>query len=136
MDYYEKEFLKLEEEFHEVMHDYSLFQEDIDTCEKEIQEINDLLEKNDEFYLKKAIDKLKDLIKFVKNTSTSIQNEYERFDKLASIWDEIRIIDGDEKKVQDINNQVMKANKLIRSHSIIDLKEANKIMEELIKLNK
>ncbi len=133
MDYYYKELSKLQEEFHDVMHHYPLFTEDIDLIEKrDIKEINELLDKNDEYYLKKAIDKLKDLIKFIKDTSESIKKEYLRFDNLAGTWEKIELVDYDEKKLKEINNNVIKANKLIKSHNIKDLKEANKIMEDLI----
>ena len=137
MDYYYKEFSKLQEEFHEVMHDYPLFSETIkDIEEKDIKEINELLEKNDEFYLKKAIDKLKDLIVFVKKQSESINNEYSKFDKLVHIWEKSNLYNVSSDEIDKINYQVKKANDLIQSHNINDLKEANKIMEELNKLAK
>lgn len=137
MDYYYHEFSKLQQEFHEVMHDYPLFSETIrDIEEKDIKEINELLEKNDEFYLKKAISKLKDLINYIKNTSTSIQNEYDNFDRLASVWKKIEFVNVSEKDLNIINNQVQKANLLIKSHNLNDLIEANKIMNELIKGSK
>ena len=134
MDYYQKEFIKLKEEFHDVMHDYPLFEEDIDEIEeKRIKEINELLDKQDEFYFKKAIDKLKDLIIYIRDTSTNIKKEYNIFDKLANTWESIEIINVSSKELNNINDQVRKANSLIKSHKIKDLKEANKIMEELIK---
>lgn len=137
MDYYYKELDKLLEEFHEVMHDYSLFKEDIDQIEeKDIKEINELLEKNDEFYLKKAISKLKDLINYIKTTSISINKEYSRFSDLAKKWEKVELPIMDDKELNRINNQVFKANNLIKSHNLDDLKEANKIMEELIKMAK
>ncbi len=136
MDYYYKEFDKLKEEFHEVMHDYPLFMETIrDIEEKDIKELNELLEKNDEFYLKKAIRKLEDLIAFVKETSTSIKDEYAKFDKLASIWEKIRIVDVSDKELDNINSKVQRANQLIKSHDLKEIKEANNIMEKLIKEN-
>lgn len=137
MDYYYKELSKLQEEFHDVMHNYPLFSEDIDLIEeRDIKEINELLDKNDEFYLKKAISKLKDLIKYIKETSESIKNEYNKFDKLAGVWEKTELVDYDNKKLEVINNNVTKANKLIKSHNIKDLVEANKIMEELIKITR
>ena len=134
MDYYYQEFDKLHEEFHDVMHDYPLFSETIEIIEeKNIKEINELLDKNDEFYLKKAISKLKDLIIFIKDTSTSIKEEYNKFDKSANIWEKIEISDVSEKELSDINSKVNKANELIKSHDLLDLKEANKIMDDLIR---
>ena len=134
MDYYHKEFSKLTEEFHEVMHNYTLFSEMIDDIfEHDIEEINELLEKNDEFYLKKAIDKLKKLIEFIKNTSETITKQYELFDEQAHRWEKIEFIGVSEKELSDINAKVKKANSLIGEHNVKALIEANKIMEELIK---
>lgn len=136
MDYYYKEFQKLQDEFHEVMHDYPLFEETIkDIEEKDIKEINELLEKNDEYYLKQAIRKLSDLIDFIKNTSTSIKEEYQKFDKLASIWEKIKITNVTDKELDIINDKVKEANQLINSHKLKDLKEANQILQRLIKEN-
>ena len=113
MDYYYHKFEKLQDEFHQTMHDFPLFSEMIDKIyDKDIKEINDLLEKNDEYYLKKAIDKIDRLIDYVKDTSESIDREYDKFDKL--------------------NKRVNKANELIKSHDLDDIKEANKIMEKLL----
>ena len=136
MDYYYKEFEKLQKEFHDVMHDYPIFREDIDEEEKKIKEINELLDKNDDFYFKKAIDKLKDLINYIKETSTNIQKQYDSFDKLVSVWNKIEITKASEKELKEINDQVKKANILIKSHNLKDLIEANKILETLIKDNK
>ena len=135
MDYYYKEFEKLQEEFHDVMHDYPLFSEDIKEIEeKQIKEINELLDKNDDYYFKKAIDKLKDLINYIKETSTSIKKEYDTFDKLARIWEKTEI--NNKVDLNKINDQVKKANELIKSHKLSDLVEANKIMNDLINVNK
>ena len=137
MDYYYQEFTKLQKDFHEVLHDYPLFSEMIDDIfEKDIKDINELLEKNDEFYLKKAIDKLKRLIDYIKNTSESIKKQYELFNKGARIWEKIELSDISEKELDNINSKVKKANDLIQSHDIKDLIEANKIMNELNKLGK
>ena len=134
MEYYHQEFENLQEEFHEVMHDYPLFKETVDEIyDKNIKEIDELLEKDDEFYLKKAISKLKTLIKYIKDTSTDIDMEYEKFDTLAKSWDKIRIVNDDNEFLERINAKVIKANTLIKSHDLKEIKEANKIMEELIK---
>ena len=134
MNYYHEEFLKVQEDFHEVMHDYPLFKETIDEIyDKDIKEINELLEKDDEFYLKKAISKLNDLIKYVKDTSESINSEYNKFDRLAKIWDKIRIVNDDDESLDKINSKVKQANTLIKSHDLHEIREANKIMESLIK---
>lgn len=134
MDYYIKEFNDLQEEFHEVLHDYPLFSETIDDIyEKDIKEINELLEKNDEYYLKKAISKLKDIINYVKETSMSIKKEYSKFNKLANTWEKVRIVNVSDKELSIINHKVNKANELIGSHDLKDIIEANKIMESLLK---
>ncbi len=132
-DYYSKEFIKLQEEFHDVMHDYPLFHEDIEEIEeKRIKEINELLDKNDEFYFKKAIQKLKDLISYIKETSNNIKKQYDTFDKLASLWEKKEL--SEDADLTKINSRVKKANELIKSHRLKDLIEANIIMEDLLKI--
>lgn len=134
MDYYYNEFDKLQEEFHEVMHDYPLFQEMIDKIyDKDIKEINELLDKNDEFYLKKAISKLKDIIDYVKKTSKEIDKEYDKFDKLARTWDKIKFVNVEQSFLDNLNSKINKANELIKSHDLKDIIEANNIMEKIIK---
>ena len=134
MDYYNKEFLKLQEEFHEVMHKYPLFKEMIDEIEeKDIKELNELLEKNDEFYLKKAISKLEDLIKYIKETSTTIDKEYKKFDFLAKKWESVRMVNVTDQELDTINRKVNEANDYIKSHDVKKIEEANKILENLIK---
>ena len=137
MDYYYKEFEKLQNEFHEVMHHYPLFSSMIDEIEKrDIREINDLLDKNDEYYLKSAIDKLKKLINYIKTTSENIKKEYDKFDKLAGTWETIKLVNVDERELSRINSQVQKANELIKRQDLRDIKEANRILESLIKENR
>ena len=73
MDYYYHEFLELQKDFEKCLKDFPLFHEMIDEIyDNEIKEINELLEKNDEYYLKKAISKLQDVIDYIKKTSTNI----------------------------------------------------------------
>ena len=134
MDYYYNEIDKLQDEFHEVMHDYPLFQEMIDEIyDKDIKEINELLDKNDEFYLKKAISKLKDIIDYVKKTSKEIDNEYDKFDKLARTWEKIKFVNVEQSFLDNLNSKINKANELIKSHDLKDIIEANNIMEKIIK---
>ena len=133
MDYYYHKFEKLQDEFHQTMHDFPLFSEMIDKIyDKDIKEINDLLEKNDEYYLKKAIDKIDRLIDYVKDTSESIDREYDKFDKLARNWEKITFVNEEEDYLDKLNKRVNKANELIKSHDLDDIKEANKIMEKLL----
>lgn len=134
MDYYYHELEKLQEEFSKVISKYPLFQEMIDKIyDEDIKEINELLEKNDEFYLKQAIQKLKDLINFIKNTSKEIEKEYALFDKMAKDWEAKRFLDVKEDYLDKLNSQVKKANSLINSHDLKKIKEANSIMESVLK---
>lgn len=134
MDYYINELNKKEELFHDIMHEYPLFPEMIDDIfDKDIKEINDLLEKNDEYYLKEAIKKLDYLIDYIKKNSETIQKEYDKFDSLAKKWSTITLYDMTDAKLDIINGQIKKANELIKSHNIKDIREANQIMEELIR---
>ena len=134
MNYYLKKFEKLQEDFHEVIHDYPLFKEIIDNIyDKDIKEIEDLVNKNDEYYLKKAIDKLERLINYIKDTSTKITLEYKKFDKLVSEWNKQEFIDYSNEELDKINDKINKCNELIKSHDIKDIMEANNILEKLIK---
>ena len=133
MDYYYKEFEKLQDEFHETLHHFPLFKEMIDDIfDKDIKEINELLEKNDEFYLKKAISKLEDLIKYIKDTSTSIDSEYQKFDKQARIW-ESKTISVSNDILDKLNDKIKRSNLLIQSHDLKDLQYANKLLEEVLR---
>ncbi len=137
MDYYYNELSKLQDEFHEVIHDYPLFSETLNDIENhQLVEINELLEKNDEFYLKKAIEKLKDLISYIKNTSDTIKKQYDIFDKLAKEWEKVELNCVDDSELNQINDEINKANELIKSHDIKDLEMANQIMEKLLKYSK
>ena len=134
MDYYIKEFNKLEEEFHETLHHYPVFEETIEEInEKDIKEINDLLDKNDEYYLKEAIDKLKNLIAYLKDMNYKVNKEYQLFDKYARIWEKIKTLSVDEAELKKVNDDIRKANELIKSHNLKEIMEANSIMENLIK---
>ncbi len=134
MDYYIHEFEGLQKDFDKVIHDFPLFKEMIDEIEdKRIKEINYLLEKNEEYYLKKAIAMLKDLINYIKDTSNSINKEFDLFDKYARECEKKELYNNDESYIKEINYKVNEANRLIKSHDLKDLKEANKIMVELLK---
>ena len=133
MDYYYHEFEKKQEEFEEILHKYPLFQEMLDDLyEHDIKEINEFLEKNDEFYLKKALSKLDDIIKYIKDTSMSIDKEYEKFDLYAKKWEQMNFDEFNQKELDKLNIKIEKANELIQSHDLKKIKEANKIMESLI----
>ena len=131
MDYYIKEFEELKKDFEEYLKKYPLFQEIIDDIfDIDIKEINELLEKNDLFYLKKAINKMKDLIKYIKDTSLDIDKQYNKYNDLCNILDKINITNQD---IDKVNNNINKANNLIKSHNVKDLHEANQILEKIIK---
>ena len=131
MDYYIKEFEELKKDFREYLKKYPLFQEMIDDIfDIDIKEINELLEKNDLFYLKKAINKMKDLNNYIKDTSLDIDRQYNKFNDLCNILDKINITNQD---IDKVNNNINKANNLIKSHNIKDLHEANQILEKIIK---
>lgn len=131
MDYYIKEFEELKKDFREYLKKYPLFQEMIDDIfDIDIKEINELLEKNDLFYLKKAINKMKDLNNYIKDTSLDIDKQYNKFNELCNILDKINITNQD---IDKVNNNINKANNLIKSHNIKDLHEANQILEKIIK---
>ena len=131
MDYYIKEFEELKKDFREYLKKYPLFQEMIDDIfDIDIKEINELLEKNDLFYLKKAINKMKDLNNYIKDTSLDIDKQYNKFNELCNILDKINITNQD---IDKANQMINKANNLIKSHNIKDLHEANQILEKIIK---
>ncbi len=134
MDYYYHELEDIKKDFYDTLHDYPLFQEDVDEIfEHDIKEVNDLLDKNDEFYLKKAIRKLKDLIDYIKETNKEIKKEYALFDKYAKEWENSYIDSISQEELTKINSEISKANELIKSHSLKDICEANKKMENVLK---
>ena len=131
---YYKDFEKLQERFHEYMHEYPLFQEMIDKIyDRDIEEIHELLEKNDEYYLKKAISKLDNLNDYIKETSEEIDKQYKKYDSYAREWNDIGPLNINEDVLNDLNSRLKKANKLINCHNLEDIKEANRIMHSLIK---
>ena len=123
----------LEKDLHENLHEYPLFQEILDDIyDKRIPEIDKLLYKNEEFYYREAIKKLIKLNDYIKDTSKDIDKQYKLFDKQAIEWNKYVYINADKSIVDSMNEKSHKANKLINSHKIEDLHEANKIMHELI----
>ena len=134
MDYYLKEQEKLQEELHDVMHHYPLFSEMIDEIfEKDIRDINELLEKNDEYYLKEANKKLSNLIDYIKTTSTKISKEYSKFDDNAKKWEKVVIKNMDNGELEKINAKINEANELITHHDLSDIEMVNKIMEKILR---
>ncbi len=134
MDDLIKRFNELQEEFEKTLKDYLIFKEMLEEIdEKELPKINSYLKKNDIFYQREANDHLKKLIDYIKKTSLDIDKQYETFEKYVAKWNKISYINASEYDVRMINERVRKANKLIGSHKIEDLHEANKIMNEILK---
>ena len=124
---------ELEDKIHENLHDYPLFKEMLDDIyDKRFPEIEKLLIKNEEFYIREAIKKLNKLNDYIVNTSKEIDKQYKLFDKQAIEWNKYIYIDADQSIIDDMNDKSKKANKLINSHKLEDLIEANKIMKDLI----
>ena len=124
---------ELEKKLHENLHEYSLFQEILDDIyDKRIPEIDKLLCKNEEFYIKEAINKLVKLNDYIKETSKDIDKQYKLYDKQAIEWNKYTYINAEKIIVDSMNEKSKKANKLINSHRVSDLHEANKIMHDLI----
>ena len=124
---------ELEDKIHENLHDYPLFQETLDEIyDKRFPEIEKLLIKNEEFYIREAIKKLNKLNEYIINTSKEIDKQYKLFDKQCIEWNKYVYINADKDIVSSMNEKSHKANKLINSHKLEDLVEANKIMHDLI----
>ena len=124
---------ELQDKLHENLHDYPLFQEILDDIyDKRIPEIEKLLYKNEEFYYREAINKLIKLNDYIKETSKDIDKQFKLFDKQATEWNKYNYINAEQYIVDMMNEKSHKANRLIKSHKVSDLHEANKIMHELI----
>ena len=68
----------------------------------------------------------------IKKTSESIDDEYQKFDRLARIWEKENVLNVPQEKLDQINDKIARCNRLIESHDLNDLKEANKLMEEVL----
>ena len=124
---------ELEKKIHENLQDYPLFKEILDDIyDKRIPEIDKLLIKNEEFYYREAIKKLINLNDYIVETSKDIDKQFKLYDKQATEWNKYVYINADRSIVEDMNEKSKKANRLINSHKVSDLHEANKIMHELI----
>lgn len=128
------DFNKLQEEFHETIENYPILEEDFNNIfDKEIKEIEELLDKNDEYYLKKAISKLEDLIKNIKDMSNDIKNIFNKYDSLTKVWNSMKITKEISSTLLDkINNQVKKSHDLINNKNYQDVKEAYKLLNKAI----
>lgn len=135
MDDLIKEFNYLQEEFHQTVHDYPILEEDFNNIfENDIKEIEELLDKNDEYYLKKANSKLEDLIKFIEEMSIDVKDIFEKYDSLTKEWNSLEIKkEIDSRKLSQINKQVQKSNELINRKNYHDVKDAYKILNNAVK---
>lgn len=129
------EFNKLQEDFHETIEEYPILEEDFDKIfDDDIKEIEELVDKNDEYYLKKACSKLLDIIKKIKEMSQDIKDIFDKYDSLTKKWNEIEIDASIDPMLLDkVNKQVKKSNQLITSKNYKDVKEAYKLLSESIK---
>ena len=131
------DFNSLQEEFHETIENYPILEDDFNNIyDNDIKEIEELLDYNDEYYLKKAISKLEDLIKEIKVMSANIKMIFDKYDVLTKIWNEMEIKKEINSKTLDkINNQVKKSHELIMKKNYDDVNSAynllNKSIEEL-----
>ena len=124
---------ELQDMIHENLHEYPLFQEMLDEIyDKKFPEIEKLLIKNEDFYIREAIKKLDKLNDYIVNTSKEIDKQYQIFDKQAEEWNKYTYINADQDIVNQMNERSRKANKLINSHKLEDLREANSIMKDLV----
>ena len=134
MDYYHQKFHDLQEEFQEVMEKYPLFQEDIDKINNyDIKEIDELLKREGDYYFKRALDKLEDLIKDIKDKSTHITKVYKEYEELVEEWQKIDGYEIDESSLLDINKKVEQSGDLINRPSIKDIDKAIVLINEAIK---
>ena len=135
MDSLIKDFNELQEEFHETIENYPILEDDFnDIFNYDIKEIEELLDKNDEYYLKKAISKLEDLIKYIKEMSEDIQDIFNKYDSLTKIWNELEIKKEISSNTLDkINKQVKLSNELINRKNYKDIKEAYKLLNKAVK---
>lgn len=131
------DFNSLQEEFHETIENYPILEDDFNNIyDNDIKEIEELLDYNDEYYLKKAISKLEDLIKEIKVMSVNTKMIFDKYDVLTKIWNEMEIKKEINSKTLDkINNQVKKSHELIMKKNYDDVNNAynllNKSIEEL-----
>lgn len=135
MDNLIKDFNKLQEEFHETIENYPILEDDFNNIfDNDIKEIEELLDKNDEYYLKKANSKLEDLIKNIKEMSEDIKDIFDKYDSLTKIWNSLIIKkEISERTLDKINKQVSKSNELITRKNYKDVKEAYKLLNISVK---
>ena len=134
MDSLINDFNKLQEEFHETIENYPILEEDFNKIfDNDIKEIEELIDRDDEYYLKKAISKLEDLIKEIKVMSKDIKSIFDKYDSLTKTWNELEIKREISQTLLDkINNQVKKSHELITKKNFKDVKEAYKLLNKSI----
>jgi len=134
MDSFVDEFNKLQEEFHETIENYPILEDDFsEIYDNDIKEIEELIDRNDEYYLKKAISKLEDLIKKIKEMSKDIEKLFDKYDLLTKTWNDLEIKREINQTLLDkINNQVKKSHELIIKKNFKDVNEAYKLLSRAI----
>ena len=135
MDNLIKEFNQLQEEFHETIENYPILEDDFNNIfDRDIKEIEELIDKNDEYYLKKANSKLEDLIVYVKEMSEDIKDIFNKYDSLTKIWNNLEVKKEISQSILDnINKQVKLSNELIIRKNYSDIKEAYKLLNKSVK---
>lgn len=135
MDDLIKEFNKKIEDFQYYMDKYPLLHKDIHFIyEKKIKEIEDLVDKNDEYYIKKAIKEIDNLNDFIKDRSTKTNDIFKEFEKLSDEWESIQIKDNIEKTIiNKLNNNMKKSYELIKSEDFEDIVKAIELFRKTIK---
>lgn len=131
-----EELSKLEEKFKDTVEHYPLLHSQVDyVFDKKVPEIEELIDKNDEFYLKKAIRELDNLIDYIKEENSEIKKLYENFEKLSKTWDRMKLKVGTPKElIEEANDNLHKANDLINSQEKKDVKLALDYMNKAVNL--
>lgn len=132
MKYY-NEINNLIEEMYETLKKYPITKENIDKIfEDDLVDIQKLIDTNDEYYLKKAITKLKDLIENIKEINYYTEKYYNELDSLINKWKKIKL-NVSKEEIDIINKNIKKCNELLDTGEINDVIEIIKILNKLIK---
>ena len=128
------DFDKLQEEFHETIENYPILEDDFNKMfDNDIKEIEELIDCNDEYYLKKANSKLETMIKEIKKMSKDIKDIFDKYNSLTIIWNNLQIeSEISEKVLNRINKQVKTSYELITKKNYKDVEEAYKLLSKSI----
>lgn len=132
-DYY-KIISDKQKELDDAFDNYPVFNEKLKSIEKyELKTINEYVNQDDTYSLKKAINLIDDLIKDIISTSLGIDECYKEYDSLSREWSKINELDTSQEEVDKINEKLHECNELIQSHELDDLKDACSGLRSLIK---